>query len=274
MNTVMLCAAQELTMAVRSRWTQIFAVAFAVLALAVACSGYILSGGSGVQDFARTATSLTQLVLFLVPMIALLVGTTALSADRGAAELLYSQPVSRTAVLAGKLLGLLEALTAAQAIGFGAAGLAIFSQSGGDGLSGFVLLFVASTGLTAAFLGIAALLASGAGRRSRALGTAVVVWFVAVLLYDVAALGAASLFRSGTASRILMVATLANPVDAVRTGVLLAIQGTSAFGAASLALLRFTNGPTGAAIAVCASLIVWIVVPSVVAARRLTAADI
>ncbi len=32
------------------------------LALAVAVSGYILSGGSGVQDFARTAASLVQLV--------------------------------------------------------------------------------------------------------------------------------------------------------------------------------------------------------------------
>ncbi len=274
MNTVLLCAAQELTLAVRSRWTQTFAAAFGVLALVVAGSGYILSGGSGVQDFARTATSLTQLVVFLVPMMALLVGTTALSPDRGAAELLYSQPVSRAAVLAGKLLGLLAALTAAQALGFGASGMAIFSQSGADGLSGFLLLFLASAVLTAAFLGIAALLASGSGRRSRALGAAVVVWFVAVLLYDVAVLGAASLFRSGTASRILIVATLANPVDAIRTGVLLAIQGTSAFGAASLALLRFTDGPTGAAVAICLSLLLWIAIPGAIAARRLTSADV
>lgn len=274
MSTLMLCAAQERTLAVRSRWTQIFAGAFAVLSLAVAGSGYVLSGGSGVQDFARTATSLTQLVVFFVPMMALLVGTTALSTERGAAELLYSQPVSRATVLAGRLLGLLEALTAAQALGFGAAGLAIFSQSGGDGLFGFVLLFGASVALTAAFLAIAALLASGSGRRTRALGAAVVVWFVAVVLYDVAALGAASLFRSGTASRILMVATVANPVDAVRTGVLLAIQGTSAFGAASLALMRFTSGPIGAAAALVASVALWIAVPAVLAARRLIASDI
>ena len=59
MRTVRLCAAQELTLAIRSRWTQIFAAAFAVLALAVAGSGYILSGGSGVQDFARTTTDVT-----------------------------------------------------------------------------------------------------------------------------------------------------------------------------------------------------------------------
>ena len=41
----------ELLLAVRSRWLQIFAAVFALLALAVSGSGYILSGGYGVQDF-------------------------------------------------------------------------------------------------------------------------------------------------------------------------------------------------------------------------------
>ena len=68
MAVLRLCALQELTLAVRARATQVFAAVFAALALAVAASGYILSGGSGVQDFARTAASLTQLVLLIVPL--------------------------------------------------------------------------------------------------------------------------------------------------------------------------------------------------------------
>ena len=60
-QVVRLCAAQEVTIAVRSRWVQTFAIVFAVLALLVASSGYILSGGHGVQDFSRTAVSLVQL---------------------------------------------------------------------------------------------------------------------------------------------------------------------------------------------------------------------
>ncbi len=54
-SPVLLCARQELTLAVRSRWTQIFAIVFALLASGVAWSGYILSGGSGVQEYARTS---------------------------------------------------------------------------------------------------------------------------------------------------------------------------------------------------------------------------
>jgi Cu-processing system permease protein len=261
---------------VRSRFTQVFAAVFAALALATAASGYVLSGGHGVQDFARTTASLVQLVALLVPLAALLLGTTALAPDRGAAELLFSQPVSRGTVLFGKLIGLFLALAGAEALGFGAAGLVIFSEAGADGLSGFLVLGAGALALTAVFLAVAAALAAGAigRRRLRALALAIVVWFAAVVLFDVVALGLASLLPSGLASRLLIVSVLGNPVDAVRTGTLLGLQGTGAFGSASLALLRFTKGPTGALTLIVASLGFWLVVPSLVAAARLRRADL
>jgi len=275
-DPLLLVARQELLLAVRSRWTQIFAVVFAGLSLAVASSGYVLSGGHGVQDFARTAASLVQLVLLLVPLTALLIGVLSLAPDRGAAELLYSQPVSRPTILIGKLLGLFEALVAAEAVGFGAAGCVIFSQSGDGGLAGFLALFAAAALLTAVFLGLAALLAATAvgRRRTRALALALVLWFVSVVLFDVAALGAASLLPSGSASRLLIVAVLVNPVDAVRTGALLAIEGASAFGAASLAFLRFTHGAWGAAGRLAASAAFWLAVPVLAAIWRLRRTDL
>ncbi len=272
----LLCARQELLLAVRSRWTQVFAAVFAGLSLAVAVAGYALSGGHGVQDFARTSASLVQLVLLLVPLSSLLIGVLSLAPERGAADLLFSQPVSRTTILLGQSAGLWAALTAAQAIGFGAAGAVVFSHRGGEGLDGFVLLFAGSSVITAVFLGIAALLAAGSAgrRRTRALALALVVWFVAVVLFDVAALGLASLLRSGTASRVLIVSVLVNPVGALRTGALLALEGTTAFGTASLAFLRFTKGPAGAAALLSASLLLWTVVPFALAARRLSKADV
>jgi len=274
-QALLLCARQELTLAVRSRWTQIFAVVFALLALAVAGSGYVLSGGQGVQDFARTAVSLVQLVLLLVPLTALLIGVMAIAPERGAAELLFSQPVSRNTILLGNLLGLFLALGAAQALGFGAAGLVIFSQSGEEGLGGFLLLATGSLVLTAIFLALAAVLAAGSlGRRPRALALALVVWFVAVVLSDVAALGLASLLPSGTASRVLILAVVLNPVDAVRTGTLLGIEGTTAFGAASLAFLRFTRGPWGAGLLLGLSALAWIALPTLAALHRLRKADV
>jgi len=274
-SPLFLCARQELVLAVRSRWTQIFAAVFAVLSLAVAASGYIVSGGAGVQDFSRTAASLVQLLLLLTPLTSLVIGVLALAPERGSAELLFSQPVSRKTILYGRLLGLFAALAAAQAIGLGGAGLLIYSRSGEIGLQGYAILLAGALFLTAIFLGLSALLVSGGvGRRARALAVALIVWFGAVVLFDVAALGAASLLPSGAASRLLITAVLVNPVDAIRTGALLAIQGTTAFGAASLAFLRFTKGPVGAAALLLLSAIVWTVVPAFLAARRLGRADL
>jgi Cu-processing system permease protein len=276
LSTLRLCASQELLLAVRSRWTQIFAAVFGGLALAVASSGYILSGGSGVQDFARTAASLVQLVLLLVPLTAIVMGVLALTPDRGGAEVLYAQPVARQSVLVGTLAGLFGALVAAQAVGFGAAGLVIFARAGSEGLGGFAIVAAGSAALTAVFLALAAVISVGqiGRRRVRALAVALVSWFALALLFDVAALGVASMLRSGDASRLLIVSVLVNPIGAVRTGSLLAIEGTGAFGVASLALLRFTHGPLGAGLLVAASLLVWIVLPTWLAARRLSRIDI
>jgi len=265
----------ELLLAVRSRWLQIFAAVFALLALAVSGSGYILSGGYGVQDFSRTAVSLVQIVLLLVPLASLVFGGLALTPDRGAAELIYSQPVSRPVVLLGRMLGVWIALTAAQLIGFGAAGIVVQWQAGLEGISRFLTLIFTAVAITAIFLGIAALIASASqGRRTRVLAVALVVWFVTVLLFDIGALGAASLLRSGAASRLLIIATLINPIDAARTAALLAIDGTSAFGAASLALLRFTGGLPAAFGAIALSLVVWLIAPVWLAARTISRADI
>jgi len=265
----------ELLLAVRSRWLQIFAAVFALLALAVSGSGYILSGGHGVQDFSRTAVSLVQIVLLLVPLAALVFGGLALTPERGAAELIYSQPVSRRVVLLGRVLGVWIALTAAQLIGFGAAGIVVQWQAGLEGISRFLTLILTAVAITAIFLGIAALIASASqGRRTRVLAAALVVWFVTVLLFDIGALGAASLLRSGAASRLLIIATLINPIDAARTAALLAIDGTSAFGAASLALLRFTGGLPAAFGAIALSLVAWLIAPVWLAARTISRADI
>jgi Cu-processing system permease protein len=274
-SVIALCARYELMLAVRSRWLQVFAIVFAGLSLVVSGAGYVLTGGQGLQDFSRTAVSLVQVVLLLTPLAALVFGALALTLERGAAELIYSQPASRTAILFGRALGVWLALSAAQLIGFGAAGLAVLWQAGGAGGSHYVVLALFAPAITAVFVAVAAWIAAASpGRRTRVLAVAIVVWCVAVLLFDATALALASLLRSGAASRLLIVATLINPVDAARTGALLAIDGTSAFGAASLALLRFTGGFQATVVLIAASLLLWLAAPLGLAARAVNGRDV
>ena len=271
-----LFAAEELKIALRSRWTQIFAVVFAILASGVAAAGYVISGGHGVQDFSRTSASLVHLVVLIVPLVSLMLGVLSLSLDRGAAEVVFALPVSRWTILLGRMLGLFAALALAQSFGFGLAGLLVYTQSGPEGVLDFIIVLGASFLATAVFLALAALLSADAfgRRRTRALALALVAWLVGEVFIDLAALGLATFLPSGAASRVLIVASLVNPIGALRTGALLLVEGTGAFGAASLALLRFTHGPVGATALIALSLAAWIVVPALWAGRRLERADI
>jgi hypothetical protein len=62
--------------------------------------------------------------------------------------------------------------------------------------------------------------------------------------------------------------------SSARTAMLMWIEGPAAFGPASLALMRFTGGPVAAATLAMFSLLLWAVAPLVVAARRLSLADV
>jgi len=269
-------AEHEVILSIRSRWTLAFAGVFAVLALGMAVSGYVLTGGTGFQDFARTSASLVQLVVMVVPLASLVIGVSSMAQEPGVAEMLYALPVPRTTVLLGKLLGLWVALVTAEALGLGLAGLVIFSQSGELGAGGYLLLLLAAAVLTAVFLALAALVAVGEARRRRAWGLAlaVMVWLAAVFLVDLAALGLATLLPSTAASRLLVVEVIANPAAAARTGALLAISGEGAFGTASLTFLRVTGGAVRAGLWLASSLVLWSLVPAWLAAWRLRRQDL
>jgi Cu-processing system permease protein len=73
---------------------------------------------------------------------------------------------------------------------------------------------------------------------------------------------------------VLILAVLLDPVDAVRTTALLGTLGAAAFGSASLAFLRFTRGPWGAATLLGLSLVLWTLGPALLAIRRLQKTDV
>ena len=139
----------------------------------------------------------------MVPLTSVLFAVIALTPEVGAAEMLYSQPVQRREILAGKLAGLWLALAASELMGFGAAGVVLFVRTGAGGVGSFIGVVAGSLILTAVFLSLGAAIVAGrtSDDRARGMAVALVVWFVLVLLSDVAVLGVASLLPSGLASR-------------------------------------------------------------------------
>lgn len=273
-HSITTIARQELTVNIRNRWTIIFAGVFSVLVLAISYFGLVTAGAIGFQGFSRTSASLLNLVLYVIPLVALTMGTLSFTSDVSANELLYSQPVSRVEVMLGKLAGLFAAIVTATFIGFGLAGVIIGIQGGTDGASRYPILVGFSLLLALIFLSLSALISVVCKRKTKAFGLSVFVWFFFVLFYDLLVIGSTFLFKERTANILIFGSLFGNPVDIVRVSCLMLLNGQNIFGAAGASLLKFTGGEVTSLAILALTLAFWIIVPAGLAHTLMRQQDI
>ena len=137
-------AAKEFRDRLRNRWVLAVALVFAVFSLVIAYAGGAQQGAVGLRSLEFTVTSLVSLVIYLVPLIALLLGFDAIvgERERGSLDLLLAYPITRGELLLGKYLGLSLALALAMLAGLAAVGVMLVYQFGSKALfhyAGFVL---------------------------------------------------------------------------------------------------------------------------------------
>ncbi len=274
LNAILTIARLELIINIRNRWTLVFASVFGILVLAISYFGLITAGTIGFEGFARTSASLLNLVLFVVPLVSLLMGTLSFTSEKNTSELLFSQPVTRTEILAGKLLGLFAAILIATLIGFGLAGLVVALKAGPEGSLRYPAFVSLALVLALIFLTLSALVSVLCQRKSAAYGAALFLWFFFVLLYDLAVLGGTFLLKERVANVFLFTSLLGNPVGMVRIASLIALDGKEVFGAAGASLLRFLGGERSSVIVLLAGLVLWIVLPFLAARSLLKRQDI
>ncbi len=273
-NAVITIARQELTVAIRNKWTLIFAVVFGSLMLAISYFGTMTAGEIGFQGFNRTTASLLSLVLYLIPLVALMMGTQSFLSRSGDDELLFAQPISRAEVLVGKLVGLFAAMVTATFAGFGLGGLVIAAQAGSNDFLGYPIFVMLSLALSAVFLSLSMLVAMACRRQPKAFGLALVFWFFFVIFYDLLVLGGSLLFGERTANYFIFASLFGNPVDMVRVAGLLSLKGAEIFGAGGAALLKFLGGYVQGVAALVLGLVVWTIAPVIVSFRLLRDQDI
>lgn len=274
LRTIYHIARAELVITIRNRWTIIFAVVFGGLVASIAYFGVIAEGFSGLQSFTRTSASILNLVLYIVPLVALTMGTLSFTGDKGATELLYSQPLLRSEVILGKLLGLFFSISLSTLIGFTLAAGIILAGTGPEGLQKYLLFVLLSLALSLVFLGIAVLVATLNRRKSRAFGVSLFLWFFFVLFYDLIALGGTLFLKGPSANVFLFVSLFGNPVDMVRVSTLILLENITIFGAAGAVMLRFLGGEVSSIALLVAGLAVWAVVPVLVANRLMRRQDL
>ena len=73
-RNVLSIARRELREAMRSRWFILYTISFAILGLGVSAISSAGSGGMGLSGYGRTAAGLINIILLVVPLMALTAG--------------------------------------------------------------------------------------------------------------------------------------------------------------------------------------------------------
>ncbi|MCR9088908.1 MAG: ABC transporter permease [Rhodobacteraceae bacterium] len=218
---ILAVARAEAILVRRNRWLVMATLIMVLFALALSLAGSAPTGELGADMLTVSVASMTTLSVYLVPLLALLIGFDAIAGERerGSLGLLLSYPVGRGEILLGKALAHTGALAVACTIGFGVSGVLAFAISDVSEAALIALMRLVATSvlLGTVFLGLGYLLSAGAAGPGAAAGLAAGVWLVFVVLYDLGLLAVVVIDGDGAFSRhVFPWVMTANPADAFR----------------------------------------------------------
>ena len=244
----------------RNRWFVVISVLFALLSVSLSLLGLSGLGSLGIAGFGRTAASLLNLVLLIVPLMGLLLGAMSVAGEReqGTLITLLAQPVTAGEVFIGKYLGAAAALSATVFLGFGASGLVIARYAGSGQIGEYLSLTAFTVLLGFAYLSLGFCVSIFTRRNATAVGIALFVWFVFIFLSDLGLKGTAIVLKL-TPGELFWLA-LANPAQSFKLAVMGTLQKSlESFGAAGLYAAECLGRRLVAVLS--AVMAVWIVAP-------------
>jgi ABC-2 type transport system permease protein len=275
MRAVLAFARLELMDALRSKW-----LAFASLLYLGLCATFIWLGlrESSVLGFtglSRVLLNLANAVIVVFPLV-VLIGTHAAivrARSSGFCELMLVQPVRRVTWFWGLLLSRVVILLGPLlVIGLASAAAAALLEPE-EGLAAVAARTLSiSAALIFAFIGVGLYISSRAKTLERAIVLALVAWVVTAALHDVFLI--AVLLRTSLPPQLVFFASVLNPSEAARVGVLTSVDPElSALGPVGFWLAN-TLGPTVALVVAIAWPAALGVLGSWRAARNLERADL
>lgn len=198
----------------RNRWFLLYAAVFIILIVGFSAVALASSGGiAGQTGFGRTSAGLLNLLLLMVPLIGLTIGAQTLVSERQDRTLDYilAQPVSAAEVYLGKYLGAALSVALMLGLGFGASAVLLAARGSSASLGAFGLLVVLTTLLALGMLSVGYLISSFTQQTPAALGTAVTLWLVLIIVGDLGIMGSAIIM--GMQPDTMLLLTLLNPLD-------------------------------------------------------------
>ena len=264
MRMLWLLALKELRDGLRNRWIAAAIIVLGGLALALSLLGSAPTGSIKASTMDISVISLASLSVYLIPLIALMLSFDAMVGEfeRGTMMLLLTYPVTRWQVIIGKFLGHVMILSIAIIVGYGGAALimTIATDSSIDGWQAYAMMMLSSLALGAVFIALGYLVSVLVRERATAAGTAIGLWLVFVVLYDLLLFGILLLDENQVISQQLFSALmLISPTDTYRILNLSMFDGVSQ--AAGIAGVASEAGMSGSLLS--SVLILWIIAPLV-----------
>lgn len=265
-SQIRVVASKEFRDRIRNRWVLAVAVIFSLFALAIAYFGSAQQGSIGFRGIDVTIASLVSLVIYLVPLIALILGYDAIvgEKERGSLELLLSMPITRFEILLGKYLGLSAALASSTVIGFGAGLLLLAPKLAANDFYHYAGFVVSAILMGMAFLSLSVLVSVLSLDRIRASGVAIGLWFFFVLIFDLLLMGALVISQGALGSGMFGALLMLNPADVFRLlNIFSSQQVQNIYGLATVMPDRLTDPAVLVTI-----MLAWIVTPFLIAHWR------
>jgi Cu-processing system permease protein len=152
--------------------------------------GLLQIGRIGAQGYERTVIGLLNLAQYLVPLLGLLLGHDLIASEieERTLRLILAGGVSRTRLMLGKFLGGSLTLAVPLVLGFAAAGTVIGMAARDTDFAPFLKLAGSGLVLGILFLGIGLAISTLCRTCVRSLVVALLVWCVAVFVFDLIAL--------------------------------------------------------------------------------------
>lgn len=227
-----------------------FVLGYALLMLALAQGLFVLE-----DDPMKAMLSLVQVVLALVPLIALIFTVVYLYDIQEFTQLLAVQPIARRSILGGQLLAMATALLVAQAFGLG---LPLLVHAPGRSA---LMLSLSGSALVLVFAALGALIALRQREKARGVGVALVLWLGFVLVYDAVLMWLMFTTSDYPVEPFVVPLAALNPIDLARILVMLEIDLAAMMGYSGAVYKSFFGSAAGMGMA-AAILLLWVLLPT------------
>lgn len=263
MKMLWIIALKELRDGIRNRWIAAAIILLGTLALALSLLGSAPTGSIRASSLDIMVINLANLSVYLIPLIALMLSYDSLVSEfeRGTMLLLLTYPIARWQVIIGKFIGHSLILLIAIFAGYGGAVLILLASGQVEtaGWPAYASMMLSSLLLGCVFISLGYLLSILVKERATAAGSAIALWLIFVVLYDLLLFGLLLLDEQQQISQqLLSWLMLASPTDSYRLiNLSLFEEVRHASGLSALAV-----GNNGLSISLLVSvMLLWLVVP-------------